>query len=343
MSLKKRGAIWHWRKMINGEILARSTKTGDKKLAEQIAAKWESEALKELVVDGTKPVLVHQVIDAFLESRKGTGGYSNACTHMKWWKKLPNKAVKEVELRELQAIIGERWEAGAAQNTIAITVGYWNAMMKYCTLQGWTAGRKLPRVKPERTRIRFLSVEEENRILNAINPPGYYRGQNRIKKQQRYDNADLFVCLMHTGARLTEVMHMTWDQVDFDHKTVLIRRKKGGNDTLLEMSDKLYEVLSRRKAEAVNGFVFPTKVNSRNSYRWFDAALKRAGVSEDAGKITPHTTRHTFASRMLKAGMSIIEVQALLGHKNVTSTTVYLHTQKTTVASRAAQVLNATA
>ncbi|RZI40507.1 hypothetical protein EGT07_22975 [Herbaspirillum sp. HC18] len=260
MSLKKRGGIWHWRKMINGQILARSTKTPIKKLAEQIAAQWEAEALKELVVDGTKPVLVHQVIDAFLESRKGTGSYANAGTHMKWWRKLPNKAVKEIELHELQAVINERREKGAAQNTIAITVGYWNAMMTYCVEQGWTSGRKLPRVKPERTRMRFFTHEEEAQMLHAINPPGYWRGQNRIKKQQRYNNADLFVCLMHTGARLTEVMHMTWDQVDFDHKTVHIRRKKNGNDSLLVMSDKLYEVLSRRKAEAINNHLFPTKV-----------------------------------------------------------------------------------
>jgi hypothetical protein len=48
MALVKRGDVWHWRAMINGYTLARSTKTGDKKLAQQIAAKWESEALKRL-------------------------------------------------------------------------------------------------------------------------------------------------------------------------------------------------------------------------------------------------------------------------------------------------------
>ncbi len=42
MALTERNGIWHWRKIIQGHTFARSTKTGDKKLAEQIAALWES-------------------------------------------------------------------------------------------------------------------------------------------------------------------------------------------------------------------------------------------------------------------------------------------------------------
>lgn len=46
---------------------------------------------------------------------------------------------------------------------------------------------------------------------------------------------------------------------------------------------------------------------------------------------------------MLKEGLSLVEVQGLLGHKNLASTAIYLHVQKTAAASKAASVLNQTA
>jgi hypothetical protein len=121
MAVVKRGETYHWRRMINGQIFTRSTRTSDRRLAGQLVAQWEAEALKEVLVDGRKPVLVHAAIDAFLRSRKGTGGYSNACVHMSWWKRLLKKPLKSIELHELQAIVAARKEAGAAPPNSSMT------------------------------------------------------------------------------------------------------------------------------------------------------------------------------------------------------------------------------
>ncbi|MES2185414.1 MAG: hypothetical protein V4505_12755 [Pseudomonadota bacterium] len=55
MAVTERNGIWYWRKIIQGHPFARSTKTEDKRLAEQIAALWGAEAIKEVVLKGTKP------------------------------------------------------------------------------------------------------------------------------------------------------------------------------------------------------------------------------------------------------------------------------------------------
>jgi integrase len=340
MPLIKRGDVFHWRKTINGQILSKSTKTSDRKLAEQMAAKWEAESLKEIIVDGTKPVTVYQAIDAFLKSRKGTGGYSNACVHTKWWYKLPDVSLKQITIAQLQSIIEMRRDENTAHNTLAVTVAYWNAIVNFCVENGWTGGVKMPSMRSQRTRLRFLTHAEEVRLLEAINPPTPYRNKCEAYDNARQANADLVVALLHTGARYSEVAHMTWDQVDFEKRTVFIRRKKGGLDTLLAMSNKLYEVLSRRREAVEGAHVFPSKLNNSNSYVWLDKALKQANISDEGGKITIHHLRHTYASRMLQAGMSIVEVQQLLGHRNLASTAVYMHVQKSVVASRAAEYLN---
>ncbi len=67
-----RGNIWHIRKMINGELIAESTKTRSRKQAEAVLAKRLKEVHDETMLGTRKSVLVKDAIDMFLESRVGT-------------------------------------------------------------------------------------------------------------------------------------------------------------------------------------------------------------------------------------------------------------------------------
>lgn len=340
MALTERNGIWHWRKIIQGHTFARSTKTGDKKLAEQIAALWEAEAIKEVVLKGTKPVLLHSVIKAFLNARKGTGGHSNAQVHLRHFLALPNVRVGDLDLAQVQGVIQRRRDAGASHNTLVVTVSYWNAVVRFAEEQKWGTAIKLPRMYPEKTRLRYLTAEEEAALFAAIDPSAKYPGKCARTDKARQDNTDLLLALLHTGARYREIARMTWTQVDLEGCKLRIHRQKGGVDNTLVMSDKLHAMLSRRKSEAVDQWVFPTKRRHNNNYSWLKQALARCGITEDAGRVTLHTARHTFASRMLSSGMSLVEVQGLLGHRNLSSTSVYLHVETGAVAEKAARVLD---
>ncbi|WP_322469164.1 site-specific integrase [Hydrogenophaga sp. SNF1] len=340
MALTERNGIWHWRKIIQGHTFARSTKTGDKKLASQIAARWESDAITEVVLKGTKPVLLHSVIKAFLDARKGTGGHANAQVHLKHFLALPNIRMGDLTLSQLQGVVQKRRDAGASHNTICVSVSYWNAVVRFAQEQKWATAVRLPRMYPEKTRLRYLSAEEEAALFAAIDPKAKYPGKCPRTDKARQDNTDLLVGLLHTGARYREIARMTWAQVDLEGRKVRIHRQKGGLDSTLVMSDQLHTMLTRRKSTAVDQWVFPTKRRHNNNYAWLRAALARVGVTGEAGKITLHTARHTFASRMLTSGMSLVEVQGLLGHKNIQSTMVYSHVEAGAVAEKAARVLN---
>ena len=341
MSLTLRNGIWHFRKMINGQTVARSTKTGDKKLAEQIALKIESEFVTSVVIQGVKPVRLYEAITAFLRARKGTGGYENACTHLNHWKRLlADKPVKDVQLFEVQEAIATRREEGVAHNTLSVFVTYWNSLQNFCKDQGWTAGPKVDSLKAIKTRIRVLTRDEEERLFAAIDPDAEYRGRNKIKTLQRQDNVDLLIVLFSLGVRLNEAQKLRWSQVDFEHRVVHIKRSKQGVDSPLVMTSKLRETLLRRyELYRESGWVFPTKADHKVNTDWIRDAVKRAGLDESAGKITLHTMRHCFATRLLRGGLSLVEVQAMLGHKNIQSTMVYAHVQASSAAARAAEVL----
>jgi integrase len=340
MALTERNGIWHWRKIVHGHAFARSTKTGDKKLAEQIAALWEAEAIKEVVLKGTKPVLLHSVIKAFLDARKGTCGHANAQVHLKHFLALPNTRMGDVTLPQLQSVVQKRRGAGASHNTLAVTVSYWNAVARFADAQKWGTGPRLSRIYPERTRIRSLTTEEEVALFAAIDPNAQYPGKCSQTDKARQDNSDLLLALIHTGCRYSEIARMTWAQVDLGAMRMRVHRRKGGVDNTLVMSTRLRAMLGRRKAEARDDWVFPTKRRHNNNHAWLRKSLARAGITEDAGRITLHTARHTFASRMLNGGMSLVEVQSLLGHKNIQSTMIYSHVESGAVAEKAARTLD---
>jgi integrase len=342
MSLIMRGGVWHVRKMVQGHTLAKSTKTADKKLAEQIAATYEAEFVREILINKIKPVSLHQAIDAFLRSKKGTVGYQNAELHLRHFKALPNATMSEITLAQAQSVIEKRRNEGRAHNTIALTVTYWNAMCQFCTDQGWTTARKLKTMQSVRTRKRVLTMDEQARIIAQLDPTARYPGKRAVTDGKKGDNRDLVIALLHLGCRLNEAQTMRWSQVNMADRCVFIKRSKGGNDGTVAMSELLYRMFSRRLENRVNEFVWPNKASGKVNTSWFNDCVLRAKIDQTIGKVTLHTLRHSFATRMLNGGMTILEVQELLGHKHLDHSLVYLHTNKSAVSERALRVLNAT-
>nr|WP_290440890.1 tyrosine-type recombinase/integrase [Janthinobacterium sp. LM6] len=116
---------------------------------------------------------------------------------------------------------------------------------------------------------------------------------------------------------------------------------KRGNDCLLLMTNSLRAVMKRRFKTRIDKRVFPMKREKLHADTvWVQNVVKRSGVSLEGGKINSHTFRHSCATRLLRAGMDITMVQKFLGHKNIASTMVYLHTLPSEVASKAVAVFN---
>lgn len=213
MALTERNGIWHWRKVIQGHTFARSTKTGDRKLAERIAARWEVQAAEDILVRGTRPVLLHSVIKAFLDARKGTGGHANAQVHLKHFLALPNVRMGDLTLAQLQGVMQKRRDTGASHNTLVVTVSYWNAVVRFAEEQKWASAVKLPRMYAEKTRLRYLSADEEAALFAAIDPRAKYPGKCARTDKARQDNTDLLIGLLQTGARYREIARMSWAPV----------------------------------------------------------------------------------------------------------------------------------
>ena len=342
MAIYQRNGLWHWRKMVDGVTLSRSTKTDDKALATKIARKWDHEAVQQIKVDGERPVLLHDAIEDFLADRMHNKGYVSAAGYMKKWKSaLPNVYIKTLHKHQVQKVVTDQIKLGLAHNTVSVFVTYWNALVNHCERKGLSPGPKLDRIKQSPTRFRVITNEEEALLLAATSPDTKYPGKNATFDAMRQDNQDIFVCLLHLGARISEAHNLLWSDINFELNTIFVRRLKRGNDCLLLMTNSLRAVMERRFKTRIDNRVFPMKREKLHANTvWVQNVVKRSGVSLQGGKITSHTFRHSCATRLLRAGMDITMVQKFLGHKNIASTMVYLHTLPSEVASKAAAVFN---
>jgi integrase/recombinase XerD len=139
----------------------------------------------------------------------------------------------------------------------------------------------------------------------------------------------LLALLYGTGIRATECATLRNGQVDLIRLTLTVQGK-GGHERSIPLNPQLAEVL-RAYAQA-RGPALPNAPFLRSR---FGGALSRGSIYErvrtwgQRGRVgiplSPHRLRHTFATHLVRAGVGLVTIRDLLGHRLITSTQIYLH------------------
>ena len=178
----------------------------------------------------------------------------------------------------------------------------------------WCRENPVSRVSMEQehnTRDRWLSREEEARLLQGCAPWLH----------------DLVTVGLHTGMRMGELLDLSWRAVDVTRRTVTVVRSKNGerrtipvNQTVLAMLKEKTTLRSLRTELVFCSQVF-TPMESGHLRRALRLALSKAQIDD----FHFHDLRHTFATRLVQAGVDLYKVQRLLGHKSPIMTQRYAH------------------
>lgn len=147
------------------------------------------------------------------------------------------------------------------------------------------------------TRDKFLSKDEQLELSKSL-------GNDRDSLMIRLAQA--------TGARATEIVNLTVEDVNKDNQSITIHGLKKSNDREIPLNTELYTQLGKYISGRVSGKLFPIK------YRRF----KQIWDNHSPKKL--HATRHTFAVELYKRTRDIKLVQLALGHKNIANTMVYV-------------------
>jgi len=166
-----------------------------------------------------------------------------------------------------------------------------------------------------------LTGRELGRLLAAI------EGDRWLDKR----NTAIIALMARAGLRVGEVVALDVEDVELNARSgwVLIRRGKGLKERRvplsLETRKALRAYLEVRPAWA-SPALFVTKTGqrmaTRDVQRMVTDAARRAGL---ARQVTPHTLRHTFATRFLRRGGDLATLRSLLGHASIATTSRYLH------------------
>ncbi|MCZ8173030.1 MAG: site-specific integrase [Brevundimonas sp.] len=201
---------------------------------------------------------------------------------------------------------------------------------------------RLPKIERESVhnlRLRWLSDEEETRLLTLLRAYG------------KEDAAETVEVLIDTGMRQSELFALGLKDVDLAAGTVTIwqtrhgssqevhKRTKNGELRTIYMTDRVRSILERRvQPTTPDGFLFPGDIFwLRNAW---DRARAAMGMTRDPNFV-PYICRHTCASRLVQRGVAIPVIQRWMGHKSIQITMRYANVAPENL-REAADTLNGT-
>lgn len=146
-------------------------------------------------------------------------------------------------------------------------------------------------------------------------------GRNRLLLQFIYS----------TGVRVSEAVHMKIEDVDWENGTAQVKGGKGNKDRMVVLSQKwsgeVKKYLNRKKIKSP--FLFSKKNGKPISTDTVERIIRHAAKEGQIVKrVTPHVLRHSFATHLLESGENIRKIQILLGHANLSTTSIYTHVSK---------------
>jgi integrase len=253
-----------------------------------------------------------------------------------------DRPLAEITTQDVEAFIhyqrtkGSLRKEGTGLNpsTVANHIHLLSAIFKTAMRKGIVgtnpvAAARKPRVKKSDQDIRFLSVEELEALLRAVED-----------NERGMTDAAIFLTAAMTGLRRGELIALRWRDVDWVAGRIRVRRahRRGHTtDPKSETSKRSVPMPPRVAGELDRHFkrsrfiqdddpVFCNPYTGRHYdpdtlTERFQKALKRAGVQQ----VRFHDLRHTFGTRMASMGVPLKTLQAWMGHANSSTTEIYTH------------------
>lgn len=244
-------------------------------------------------------------------------------------KELCRLGVKEVELLSASVIVGfckglSAFEAGHRHNVLFVlrnSLQYFNDtgllyqdFSNAIPFDRYDHSAKLPSI---------YTSDEIQRMIKATG--------NSTPLEKR--NFAMLVLTAKTGLRSSDVVSLTFDEIDWVNDRIGIMQKKTGATLYMGLTPEIGEAISdyilngRPTSSSNTVFVIHTSPFSPMGNSTFnnivEKALEKAGIDISRRKHGPHALRHSLASEMLSQGKSIKTIADQLGHQSIRTTTIY--------------------
>ncbi|MHA1595983.1 MAG: site-specific tyrosine recombinase/integron integrase [Candidatus Baldrarchaeia archaeon] len=224
---------------------------------------------------------------------------------------LNGKGLHEVTKRDIMSfLLYLKQKRGDNNVTIARKLSSIRTFFNFLVESGFldsNPAADVKRPKLEKKLPVVLTPDEVRRLIDAADNP---RDKLIIRM--------LYV----TGLRVSELVNLRVEDIDFEECVIMVRMGKGKKDRVVFMDKQTARILKEylRENGIERGRVFPISV--RTVQRMIQRARIKAGIQK---KVTPHVLRHSFATHMLELGANLRTIQELLGHEQLNTTQIYTH------------------
>jgi len=210
----------------------------------------------------------------------------------------------EISTHTIESFKAFRLESGVKPSSVALEIRHLKAVF-YKALH-WEMVEKNPVVgvkqpKHDIVKVRYLLKDEVLKLLEVIDNPEFKR---------------LVIVYLHTGARRFELLNLSWDDVDFNKRQIILNGK-GSKKRFIPMNKTLLLLFTELKETGrETPFSYRPNFVSHKIQQYYKAAeIKGANL---------HSLRKTFGSTLLQGKLAdIFMVSKLLGHENVRTTQKY--------------------
>ena len=185
----------------------------------------------------------------------------------------------------------------------------------------------IPIKKAPKTSLSYFSVDEIEILVNMPNS----------KTKNGFRNYVLLLFMYETAARAQEIADLTLKQIHFKDYSYVILKGKGNKERNIPITEDLKEVLIKYikifHIEDQDDYIFKNKNNNKITTKGIEYILKK--YIEEArikypnkfkDNFSNHSMRHSRAMHLLEAGVNLIYIRDILGHKSVITTEIYAKT-----------------
>jgi len=322
-SIRRKGKFWYFRYYdAAGKQHEISLGTKNRSVAERLKERYENQYEANFSPEEISKLTFGQVTRFYLDilspqkSPRTLKDYATTSRRLiDHWEKL---LIRKMSSKEVLALIQKLETDGYARETVRKTMMLARQIFRYAIRKGFIAddptdGIKVKTPKKQR-RIRWLTTEELNKVFEA--------------GDELYPHlSHVFRFLYYTGLRKSEMMSLQWSDIDMETGVLSVNDSKTlSGIRKIPLSDDAKKILEALPRESEWVFSNPQTGEVWSKYylgKVFKRILKKAGINERG--ISIHVLRHTFASQLAMAGVSLDIIRDLLGHSSVVITEIYAH------------------
>ena len=235
------------------------------------------------------------------------------CRSVDYFLRTVNKDISVLSIDDVDAFLTEKRLGGLAPQTYNHYHASIRFFYKRVLKMNWD-DEDIPRMKLDLSLPTVLSRDEMQSIIDHT---------------PNFKHKAIIATMYSSGLRVSEVVHLHYDDISRTNKTIHVRESKSRRDRYTILSDRNLDLLTEYwfRCGKPRNILFPsswtgTYMDRNTINQYFKKSAARAGITK---QVSSHCCRHSFASHLFENGVDIKYIQALLGHIDPRSTEVYIH------------------